>query len=131
MLLSNWDDNSYAFYLLIFDKAIDDTFKEWAMKLKADTLRILVDERGIAIGSGHGNTHDSMIRKIRHSVTGFKRWFPRDYIAYNGKFYNSGNGDVDEEYHHPVPETRPKYWSNDFTLNQWEALHYAVTFGMS
>jgi len=95
MRISVWPDGSSPVFL----NPTFDELKELA-KTNPDTLRIVEEDGQVAIASGYGNTHDSVI-KVAQSVWG-RRWFGIDYILFrhfHSWFWN-GCG------HFPLPDER-------------------------
>jgi len=78
MKFSHWPSGDYPIY-------INPDFGEIVelAKTKPDTLRIIegYDNQNIAIASGYGNTHDSVVKGARVKLEN-KRWSGFDYILY-------------------------------------------------
>jgi len=75
---SFWPDGSYPIF-------IDPDFNELMELAKSgwDTVRICLNQNDdfIAMASGHGNTHQSVIDAVKN-VKGLRRWHPETYILF-------------------------------------------------
>lgn len=75
---SNWPTGDYP----VLINPTDYEVAAFSDKEKWDTLRICVSGENIAIGSGHGNTHDSITKLAQMR-------YPDTYILFrvDGRFY--------------------------------------------
>jgi hypothetical protein len=75
MRFSEWSDGSMPVFL----NPTHDEIVE-LVKSHPDTLRICEDDNNIAVASGYGNTHTSVIKVIRKNA--IKDFFPLDLILF-------------------------------------------------
>jgi len=76
MIYSHWDSGDYP----IFINPTFDELKKLA-ESRWDTVRICVEDDTLAIASGHGNTHQSVIEGVEKSLQ-IRRWHPETYILF-------------------------------------------------
>lgn len=90
MNISEWPDGAYPIYL---NPDFEDILKlaehQW------DTLRILFSEDVLIIGSGHGNTHETLARAYRNHLKARRTpYLEAAIIHFSGhKFYLDIDGD--------------------------------------
>lgn len=76
MIKSFWDTGDYPILIDPTDDEVMQFTEKW------DTLRICTEGDVIAIGSGYGNTHQSIIDMVKR-VKQLRRWHPSTYILYH------------------------------------------------
>lgn len=76
MKFSFWPTGDYPIYI---NPSTKDMFELAATGF--DTVRICVEDELLAVASGYGNTHQSVIDAVRQSLK-IKRWHPETYILF-------------------------------------------------
>lgn len=76
MIKSFWSTGDYPILIDPTDAEVMQVSEKW------DTLRICVEGELIAIASGFGNTHQSIIDMVKN-VKGLKRFHPSTYILFH------------------------------------------------
>lgn len=77
MRYSFWPDGSYPIFI---NPEIPEVVE--LAKSGWDTVRICVEEEVLAIASGYGNTHQSVIEAVSALLKPKKRFFPETYILF-------------------------------------------------